>query len=105
MDLRIECLKKKYQPSSLFGVRFGSWAIQFLGENHGAKYFCMERSNFCMEQSVFDYGANWLFDYRAHLQFNSNTVAFFATKFGGLTAEYSATRSKLHVAGYAVLGK
>ena len=60
MDLRIECLKKKYQPSSLSGVRFGSWAIQFLGENHGAKYFCMERSNFCMEQRVFDYGANWL---------------------------------------------
>ena len=60
MDLRIECLEKKYQPSSLSGVRFGSRAIQFLGENHGAKYFCMERSNFCMEQSVFDYGANWL---------------------------------------------
>ena len=52
MDLRIECLEK-YQPSSLSGVRFGSRAIQFLGENHGAK-------NFCMEQSVFDYGANWL---------------------------------------------
>ena len=52
MDLRIEFLKKKYQPSSLSGVRFGSRAIQFLGENHGAKYFCME-------QSVFDYGANW----------------------------------------------
>ena len=32
-----------------------------------------------MERSVFDYGVN--FDYRAHLQFNSNTVAFFATKF------------------------
>ena len=60
MDLRIECLEKKYQPSSLSGVRFGSQAIQFLGENHGVKYFCVERSNFCMEQSVFDYGANWL---------------------------------------------
>ena len=60
MDLRIECLEKKYLPSSLSGVRFGSRAIQFLGENHGVKYFCMERSNFCMEQSVFDYGANWL---------------------------------------------
>ena len=55
MDLRIECFKKKYQPSSLSGVRSGSWAIQFLAENHGAKYFCMERSNFSMEQSVFDY--------------------------------------------------
>ena len=44
-------------------------------------FFCMKQSNFCMEQSVFDYGVNWLFDYRAHLQFNSNTVAFFATKF------------------------
>ena len=42
MDLRIECLKKKYQPSSLSGVQFGSRAIKFLGENHGAKYFCME---------------------------------------------------------------
>ena len=37
MDLRIECLKKKYQPSSLSGVRFGSWVIQFPGENQGAK--------------------------------------------------------------------
>ena len=45
MDLRTECLEKKYQPSSLSGVRFGSRAIQFLGKNHGAKYFCMERSN------------------------------------------------------------
>ena len=30
MDLRIECLEKKYQPSSLSGVRFGSRAIQFM---------------------------------------------------------------------------
>ena len=37
MDLRIECLEKKYQPSSLSGVRFESRAIQFLGENHEAK--------------------------------------------------------------------
>ena len=63
--------REEYQPSSLSGVRFGSRAIQFLGENDGAKYFCMEQSNFCMEQSVFDYGANWLL----------STVAFFATKF------------------------
>ena len=42
MDLRIECLEKKYQPSSLSGVRFGSRAIQFLGESHGVKYFGME---------------------------------------------------------------
>ena len=47
----------------------------------------MERSNFCKKQSNL-YGAKCLrlwselaFDYRAHLQFNSNTVAFFATKF------------------------
>ena len=33
-----------------------------------------------MEQSVFNYGEQ-AFDYRAHLQFYSNTVAFFATKF------------------------
>ena len=32
MDLRIECLNKKYQPFSLSGVRFGSQGIQFLGE-------------------------------------------------------------------------
>ena len=56
--------REEYQPPSLSGVRFGSQAIQFLGENDGAKYFCME-------QSVFDYGANWLL----------STVAFFATKF------------------------
>ena len=34
MDLRIECLEKKYQPPSLSGVRFGS---RDLGENHGVK--------------------------------------------------------------------
>ena len=34
----------------------------------------MERSNFCMEQSVFDYGANWLSTI-------VHAVAFFATKF------------------------
>ena len=46
MDLRIECLEKKtYQPSSLSGVRFGSRAIQFLGENHGVKYSCMYGAN------------------------------------------------------------
>ena len=32
-----------------------------------------------MDQNAFEYGAN--FDYHTHLQFNSNTVAFFATKF------------------------
>ena len=37
MDLGIECLEKKYQSSSLSGVRFGSRVIPFLGENHGAK--------------------------------------------------------------------
>ena len=37
MDLLAEFLEKKYQPSSLSGVRSGSQAIQFLGENHGAK--------------------------------------------------------------------
>ena len=82
MDLRIECLEKKYQPSSLSGVQFGSRAIQFLGENHGAKYFCMERSNFCMEQSVFHYGANWLLTIvPTYNSIQCNTVAFFATKF------------------------
>ena len=33
MDLGIECLEKKYQPSSLSGFRFGSQAIQFLVES------------------------------------------------------------------------
>ena len=29
-------IEKKYTPSSLSGIRSGSRAIQFLGENHGA---------------------------------------------------------------------
>ena len=79
MDLWFECLEEKYQPSSLSGVRFGSRVINFWVKIMERSNFCMEwsnfcidRNNFCMEQSGFDY---------AHLQFYSNTVTFFATKF------------------------